>query len=67
MLVVRLADEMEHATGKRLAMTDFFRFPTVRSLAGYLQQGAPATQSAQAAQRGSERKDAVRARQGRRG
>jgi amino acid adenylation domain-containing protein len=66
LLVVKLADEIAHRTGKQLAVPDLFRFPTVKSLANYLRVGTATNTGS--AQRGTERAAAAARRtSGRRG
>ncbi len=57
LLVVRLHRRMHELTDKPVAMTDLFRFPTIRSLARHIAgDGAPATLAA-AALRGERRRN----------
>ena len=42
LLLAKLHEEMQQATGKQLAIVDMFRFPTVNSMAAYLSR--PATE-----------------------
>jgi acyl carrier protein len=65
LLIVRLLHRLDDVTDKRVALTDLFRFPTVRSLARFLAADAPSDHVDEAAGRGRRRR--AWARQGRRG
>jgi acyl carrier protein len=64
LLVVQVQRRLKEALGRDVAITDVFRFPTIRSLAGHLSGSAADKPSA--ASRGSARAAARLARMGRR-
>jgi acyl-coenzyme A synthetase/AMP-(fatty) acid ligase/acyl carrier protein len=66
LLVVQVQRQMKEALGRDIAITDLFRFPTVRSLAAHLSAAGGSQDAPSAASRGAARAAARLARMGRR-
>jgi acyl carrier protein len=63
LLVVRAHRLLQDALARPLALTDLYRFPTIRKLSTFLSQGA-STDTQKAGARGAKRREAMRRRAG---
>ncbi|HJP02699.1 MAG TPA: MupA/Atu3671 family FMN-dependent luciferase-like monooxygenase [Planctomycetota bacterium] len=66
LLVVQVHRTLREKVERRLALTDLYRFPTVRSLAEYLSSEDDSGATREGTDRGRKRRDAMRRRRGRR-
>ena len=60
LLVVRILNRMSEVTARRVALTDLFRFPTIRSLARFLSSEADPGALDEATERGRRRRERLR-------
>jgi natural product biosynthesis luciferase-like monooxygenase protein len=64
LLVVRVHRKLQEVLGRSLALTDLYRFPTIRALSSYLTAGS-AGDSRKASERGARRRELMQQRRGR--
>jgi acyl carrier protein len=64
LLVVRVHRKLQEVLGRSLALTDLYRFPTIRALSSYLTAGS-AGDSRKATERGARRRELMQQRRGR--
>jgi natural product biosynthesis luciferase-like monooxygenase protein len=64
LLVVRVHRKLQEVLGRSLALTDLYRFPTIRALSSYLTAGS-AGDSRKGSERGARRRELMQQRRGR--